>query len=152
MSYTRKTTIEQHTGNHHATGLPMVRLHDVITTESYYLDADDEGPEDRDWWEGVIDDLHEAEVELASLPVDLRRMATHLLEDMSTGDVEDEPARIRKAIAAVRDVGAPTKSPDGSAATARIELRVTPAQKDRIRKLADKAGLSVTDYVLGKVL
>lgn len=51
-----------------------------------------------------------------------------------------------------QSVGKPAKAPDGAAATERIELRVTPAQKDRIRELADVEGASITDYVLSRVL
>lgn len=72
----------------------MAELHDVVTGHGWYAPAEDHP--DRDWWECMIEDLHEAEVELASLPLEHRRAATYLLRDDL--DVEDQAADIRRAI------------------------------------------------------
>ena len=86
----RRTTIEQHVGEHPTTGLRMTRLHEVIT--------DVDGATESDAAE--VDDLHAAEVELASLDAGPRAKATAWLEEHDV-DMADEANWIRRAIAAV---------------------------------------------------
>lgn len=98
-----KTTIDQDRGEHAASGLRVMQLHDVIDRFfDYCHDStwEDLGPDDRRWWSEAIAAIHSARVELESLPSEWRGRAREELDRAATEDLEQFPDAIRAAIAA----------------------------------------------------
>lgn len=92
---TRSTTIDQHRGVNPATGLRLVVRHEVVTAREY-----DDRVDPRDHAERLTDELHTAEVELASLDADHRELAQDWLADADAVglDAKSEAAHLRRAI------------------------------------------------------
>ncbi len=96
-----KTTIDQHQGDHAATGLPIMSLKDIVTRfedlsqESWDgLDAEAQA-----WWSEVVADYHAATVDLESLDSEHRsRAKDEVIELAGSADIEDCPRLIRQAI------------------------------------------------------
>jgi hypothetical protein len=99
-----KTTIDQDMGEHH-TGLRITRLHDVTTRFEDYSQADWDtlSTDDREWYSTTLEAIHEARVELESLPQEHRSRAKEDLFTRETNTIEDDPAIIREAIEATRE-------------------------------------------------
>jgi hypothetical protein len=99
-----RTTIDQHRGDHEATGLPIYQLTDVITSFSDYSQERWErlSADDREWWEATLADIHAARVELAELPYEHRNATEEGLEGEGQCDVDNYAALIRRAISTSR--------------------------------------------------
>jgi hypothetical protein len=99
-----KTTIDQDMGEHH-TGLRIMRLHDVTTRFEDYSQAawEDLSADDREWWTATLAEIHEAIVELESLPIEHRGRAKEELTANTSEDLEGHASVIRRAIEETRE-------------------------------------------------
>lgn len=91
------TTIEQTTG-YHSNGTPYVAL---VTINTDARDLGWDGETDVEWWEGLVADMHTANVALAQLSPDQRRTAVAAMDaaNVDTLDLEDQPAAMLRAVA-----------------------------------------------------
>lgn len=99
-----KTTIDQHRGEHEATGLPIYQLHEVTTEFGDYSQERwvDLSADDREYWLDVLADIHAARVELEGLDDDTRRLAKDLLSAEDCDDPGQVASLIRRSIAEAR--------------------------------------------------
>lgn len=97
MSYIRRTTINQRRGDH-SPGLHLFEHTDIITDLSGWAEChyEDLTLEDQEWWDTVLDDVHAAELAIASLDADER----HAVEEglryaRACNDLEDLATHLR---------------------------------------------------------
>jgi hypothetical protein len=102
-----KTTIDQHRGEHSATGLPIYCLVDVVTDYGDYSQVgwDHLDAEQREWWTTTLGEIHAARVDLSSLPEAHRGRAKDALTEESCEDLENYARTIRRVIEETRDEG-----------------------------------------------
>lgn len=99
-----RTTVDQHKGDHEATGLRICEFKDVVTDfDDYFPGIDWEAlPEsDRAEYERELGEIHEAMVAMESLDADDRAAAREALALMATDDPWQSARFIRDAIASL---------------------------------------------------
>jgi hypothetical protein len=101
-----RTTVDQHKGDHEATGLRITGFTDVVTDFGDHfpgIDWDGLSDADREEYTRELGEIHEAMIALESLDADAREAAKEHLATTSTDDPWNSARFIRDAIESVQD-------------------------------------------------